>query len=1707
MAEFNISRFKYVWRGPWQNGTAFNQDDIAVVGGKIYVCLIGHIASLNSFDDDLFAVDQFGNAEPRWVLMAEGQRWRGSWTTSTKYETSEIVKYGATLYICNAGHTSAILATDGLTADIENWDFLARTFDWRSSWVSGRKYYIGDITTYGGFTYLCTQEHTSATITLGLEDDSEKWQLINRSDNWRQEWLVSSKYIKGDIVSYGGNTYRCIADHTANDNELLGLLANDSSWESITQGVRYRSAWQADTLYLPDDVVVYGNSLLKAAVISRSESFVPGSWVTYLPGSGYENIFIYANNYNLGDIVLHGGYTYRSTINNNQGNFPTVANTEWELLSTSYNFRGEYLDDTLYKTGDVVTLGGDTYVATQDTASYPLEPETTTTYTVTVQSNGIANKYYVNGVESPNLFFINSNTTILDLSSQTNDGHPMYFSTIENGHHTGGDYGYYDTGITYQINSVSVTRENFIQNFDTATQRSITINPDVSESDLFYPVCFNHSGMYNFNYARYVNDSASWDKIINGRKWIGPWDEDTQYYLGDITTYAGTSYVCIQQHSADDSSLVQPNLDDGSYWNVLVQGSATNVLVNVGDIKTRISDTDTNLTLGETGQVSQINSNNLLEWANFSATPNVFFVATTGQDLLTSGTEGAPFRTIKYACEYLIEDSARRPATIFVKTGTFAEILPIVVPEDVAIVGDELRSTVIKPAEGYELSNMFYMRNGSGLRNCTLNGLSGELGDLNEYLTRRPSAGAYVGLDPGEGPSDSNSWITNKSPYVQNVTAFGTGCIGMKVDGELHNGGNKSIVANDFTQILSDGIGYWANEEGRSELVSVFTYYCHIGYLCTQGGTLRATNGNNSYGDFGSVAEGVNPEEAAISANLDNRTKHAQVSEVYANQDGEIIGLAYSHAGQEYTTADYDIVGSGIGANISAQEFRQKSISEIRIKEPEDSASIGGSEFRRIENNAQIGSATSITLSASDLTEDTSYIGMNVFIKAGTGTGQWGKVSAYDPSTKVATISNMYDQSGWNTIIPGNPLATILDGTTRYVIEPSFEVESPGYVPYVQSTGSFKSIGSAVSNGTVNIITSLSSNVVAYSTNGTNWTNTTLPTNGDWIRSIWSGSKFITISSEGDSAESPDGINWSNAAIPNYGTYTDMASYKSTIIITMSGSQNIVVSTNGGTSWNTINTGKSGGFDFAAYDSNRFVITDANGDAYESLDNGSTWNALPSNILNGLIGYEITSFAGGNRAFVAAARDTSGILASRPVVSRSVVDQDLSFTPIEKFYALESDPSAISVGNWKLGYGGGLFFAIANNGLVNVSQDALNWKVETSVGGQTWGGVDYIEFDTENATYQSFVILNTSSSSDLNLVRTGARCVARPNIVSNRVSNFYILEPGSGYETEPAGVIIDSKMLTDATYDFRINNGVLPQPIILNSGSLYTRQSATVSGDGFADIFPVAGIIQVKNLLRQPGPGDALTFSTLPNRQFYIQKIENIEGSEPNLSAQFQITPILDINEAPIHDTSIEIRQKFSQIRLTGHDFLDIGSGNFTQSAYPLRYTEGYTSENEPRQNQETAGFGGGRVFYTSTDQDGNFRVGELFKVDQATGVVTISASQFDLTGIEELRIGGIVLGGTNAVVREFSTDPTFVDNSDNIVPTQRAIGTYITSRISSGGSNLNVNALLTSQLKIDNQGINLNENATLENIRFDAPVNLQSYSGLFIMSQLFTAP
>ena len=178
------------------------------------------------------------------------------------------------------------------------------------------------------------------------------------------------------------------------------------------------------------------------------------------------------------------------------------------------------------------------------------------------------------------------------------------------------------------------------------------------------------------------------------------------------------------------------------------------------------------------------------------------------------------------------------------------------------------------------------------------------------------------------------------------------------------------------------------------------------------------------------------------------------------------------------------------------------------------------------------------------------------------------------------------------------------------------------------------------------------------------------------------------------------------------------------------------------------------------------------------------------------------------------------------------------------------------------------------------------------------------------------------------------------------------------------------------------------------------------------------------------------------------------------------------------------MRRRYSQVRLTGHDFLDIGTGNQTLTNYPG------LPVNDPIPGNETVESNGGRVFYTSTDQDGNFRVGGLFSIEQSTGTATLNADAFNLAGLNELSLGELALGGGGATIEEFSTDPFFTADSDTVIPTQRAIKAYISSQIGGGGSSLNVNSLTAGVIFIAGQEITTTTNVQ---ININSKVNFKA--------------
>jgi hypothetical protein len=1061
--------------------------------------------------------------------------------------------------------------------------------------------------------------------------------------------------------------------------------------------------------------------------------------------------------------------------------------------------------------------------------------------------------------------------------------------------------------------------------------------------------------------------------------------------------------------------------------------------------------------------------------------------------------------------------------------------------------------------------DMFYLRDGTGLRDMTLEGLTGDMLPENEYGTSRVSAGAYASLDPGWGPEDYRVWIINRSPYVQGITTIGTGAIGQKIDGALHNGGNDSIVSNDFTQVISDGIGAWVANNGRAELVSVFTYYAHIGYLCTEGGRIRGTNGNNSYGDFGSVAEGFDATETPNTAVVDNKFQFvATVGSVITNGSA-IWQFEFDNAGIDYTEVNWTLTGGGSGAVAVADEFRDGGVYQIRLLDLGDDSSgqFGGEGYLTNSNTAQGGTSTQITLAATDPQGSTDYIGMKVFLTGGAGVGQVGIIDTYNSGTKVATVTKESDgTAGWDHVIPGTTIVSP-DASSTYTVEPRVTFAAPALTAtattlpssgfwqnaaYGETTATYTGLTGTYSGSglgaTFTVIRNGWKYIPSVQSAGTGYTRLetititgnnlggTTPANNLVITitavnsvtgaiidfdydGFGSGGVFVAVRQSGTNlgAYSSDGSTWSEStSLPaatwtgvTHGLIDDGSSLQkiSKFVAVSTGTSNIAAYSSDGINWTASTLPSSVDWVSVAYGGGRFVAVDASGASAVSLD-GEIWD------YSGTVGHTCNEVAYGRGIFVAIGQSGTDLSTSTDGVTwtlrtlpasatwRSVVWGNNKFVAVNSTsndgaYSFDgitwtamtigsADGSTVA-GLQKVRYGQGLFVAAAYRStetgysFVITSEDGISWNEQgLPDDGGAVDGYKGLAFGNPQRV-GTWVALEAASGTHAVRLLTGTRAKGRAFVSENKIFAIRITEPGSGYTSAPTMTITDPNNTYEVPHTVRIGNGVLANPTFTNRGSQYSTGSAEVdTGDGYADFYQTGSFVAVRRLSARPVPGSNVVFSHLPSRTFKLVNVVTFLGSnDGSYTAFFQVSPALSISEAPEHLVGATTRIRYSQVRLTGHDFLDIGTGSFTETNYPGTPTQDPIPANETVENN------GGRVFFTSTDQDGNFRVGELFAIEQSTGVATLNADAFNISGLQELNLGNVTLGGGSATITEFSTDPFFTADSDNIVPTQRAIKAYIASQIGGGGASLNVNSVTAGSIFISSNVITTTTGASIK--------------------------
>jgi hypothetical protein len=275
---------------------------------------------------------------------------------------------------------------------------------------------------------------------------------------------------------------------------------------------------------------------------------------------------------------------------------------------------------------------------------------------------------------------------------------------------------------------------------------------------------------------------------------------------------------------------------------------------------------------------------------NVGYTEKLFFVSEDGSDTNDGKTQNYPFRTIKAAVQAASASIAAQTASlsnpyrvsIQVAPGYYTEQAPIIMPKFTSIIGNDLRTTIVRPTTATSGSNLFLVDNADYFYGLRLEGCS--VDNLED-----PRQGFFFAFSPGASISTS--------PYIQNCSSIntpfdkfyvpldsasvppnplvGNGPGGMIVDDSVLSGYSplKSMIVDAYTQVAFNGIGICVRGRGYAQLVSFFTNFSRVGVYCMDGGHASLLNSNTTFGDFGLRASGsrilVVPDITPISSSID----------------------------------------------------------------------------------------------------------------------------------------------------------------------------------------------------------------------------------------------------------------------------------------------------------------------------------------------------------------------------------------------------------------------------------------------------------------------------------------------------------------------------------------------------------------------------------------------------------------------------------------------------------------------------------------------------------------------------------------------------------------------------------------------------------------------------------------------------------------------
>ena len=258
---------------------------------------------------------------------------------------------------------------------------------------------------------------------------------------------------------------------------------------------------------------------------------------------------------------------------------------------------------------------------------------------------------------------------------------------------------------------------------------------------------------------------------------------------------------------------------------------------------------------------------------------NRVYVSSVNGDDSNDGIE-FPVASIRQAC--IIASGMSKPVTIYVATGEYVENNPIIVNDNISIIGDNLRGAIIRPQNANK--DIFRIRNKVLLEGVVFRDHLDNNGNV-DYTWRYAIAfddveDASVNRVPYTGLSSAKPVIST-SPYIKDCSIISfLGGNGALIDGsriaqtntppnqsevELPVAGaapvqGKSMVAAYFTILSFGGTAWHIVNDAYAQLVSCFQIFCKHGVYAQSGGYTSITNSASNFGIYALRGSGYRDE-------------------------------------------------------------------------------------------------------------------------------------------------------------------------------------------------------------------------------------------------------------------------------------------------------------------------------------------------------------------------------------------------------------------------------------------------------------------------------------------------------------------------------------------------------------------------------------------------------------------------------------------------------------------------------------------------------------------------------------------------------------------------------------------------------------------------------------------------------------------------------